>query len=62
MNRFPKDYESPELLRLDNGVESGWAAWCEGGLSPTTVCTFGNGGPNDGGERLIDPEVIQQSL
>lgn len=64
MNRFPKTYEKPGLISLDDAVTSGWTAACTPGNGATSGgCGFGNAPSGKGSEDgFIDPEIFNQGI
>ena len=62
MNRFPEKYEKPELIPVNQGLNRGWLANCEGGGTPGSVgvCILG-GVPNTGkNSDFLNSEHMQQ--
>ncbi|MEN8208236.1 MAG: hypothetical protein ABFR50_03190 [Candidatus Fermentibacteria bacterium] len=43
MNRFSEKYEKPELIPLNQGLNRGWLATCQGGGTPGSAgsCVLG---------------------
>lgn len=71
MNRFPDDYEKPELISINNGLNIGWSAACTTGTgAATTGCGQGHGVPacssglthgGPGPDLFNDPDYLNQT-
>jgi len=70
-NRFPTEYEKPELLTVFDASLSGWSAKCSPGSSATATtleCRPGHGNltpgcnPTGATGGFMSPEQLQQGL
>ena len=66
MNRFPDNYEKPELILLNNGLNSGWSALCDNGTNASSPCSTGfgvtpSGDSTSNDNNFINPETLNQT-